>query len=493
MQKPQIEKVILVCPNAACGQRLAIPYTSEVLYVTCPTCGTHFAYSETQTSADTGDEPGAKPGGKHISQARPWVRYLARMIDLFLGSLVLVLILSLAWPSALKLPDVLFGIAALFFLVFVEAFLISTFGRTPGKWLLRIKLRTSNGQRLSFPQALKRSFRVWYRGLGLGLPIISLITLIVAYRNLKRHGITTWDRDAQLVVSHKKIGFTRAALALLLFGGFAYLIVQSPDEELTPEQELGELLRQPRGNISLSRAPVKMVHQFWQEMGSRAALLSLEQLPAKRELSTTELAQRYSNSIVYVETYDRNGVFLASASGVVLSDNGAIVTNRHVVVGADRVIIRSCQNRAYAVAFLLADYASIDIIILSATIPLGIIVPAPLGDSSRLEIGNRVVAIGNPLGLEGTVSEGIISGFRETGRPQVVRLLQTTAPISPGSSGGALFNQYGELIGITSIGSERLAQNINFAVPIDAILKHIQRDSERAQILRHQRESRSGE
>ena len=93
-------------------------------------------------------------------------------------------------------------------------------------------------------------------------------------------------------------------------------------------------------------------------------------------------------------------------------------------------------------------------------------IAAPLGDSNKIEIGEKVVAIGNPLGYERTVSDGIISGLREE---KGMKYLQITTPISPGSSGGALLNMYGEVIGITSMGYLGFAQNLNFAVPINYV------------------------
>ena len=92
--------------------------------------------------------------------------------------------------------------------------------------------------------------------------------------------------------------------------------------------------------------------------------------------------------------------------------------------------------------------------------------PVVLGDSDELEVGERVVAIGNPYSWENTLSDGLVSGIREL---EGTTLLQITAPISPGSSGGALFNMKGEVIGITTIGSTWGAQNLNFAVPVNSL------------------------
>ncbi len=99
--------------------------------------------------------------------------------------------------------------------------------------------------------------------------------------------------------------------------------------------------------------------------------------------------------------------------------------------------------------------------------------PVILGNSDDLQVGERVLAIGNPYGWENTVSDGLISGIREI---DDFKLLQITAPISPGSSGGALFNMKGEVIGITTIGSQWGAQNLNFAIPINSLKSLIKQD-----------------
>ena len=132
---------------------------------------------------------------------------------------------------------------------------------------------------------------------------------------------------------------------------------------------------------------------------------------------------------------------------------------------------------------MLADFPSIDVVVLVPDRPPGKILSAvPIGDSDALEQGETVIAIGNPLGFEHTVSQGIISAVRELGGADSTKLLQITAPVSPGSSGGALVNMRGELVGITqgTFGGEWV-QNLNFAIPTCEILKRIQRAAEGSQ------------
>jgi len=159
-----------------------------------------------------------------VSQVRPWVRYWARNFDYALFGLVVGVVFGVVAPSLLDIPETLLNMLIAFTWVFVEAFLLSTWGTTPGKWLLRTTLRDSAGNKLNFSMALNRSFSVWWRGIGIGFPIVTLITLIVAHGKLTKEGITDWDREGGFVVSHKKIGALRVIVMILFFIGFVLLI-----------------------------------------------------------------------------------------------------------------------------------------------------------------------------------------------------------------------------------------------------------------------------
>ena len=114
--------------------------------------------------------------------------------------------------------------AFIFVWMFIEACLLSTLGTTPGKWLFKTKISTSSGDKLVFSTALSRSFNVWLRGLGMGVPIVTIIIQIGAYINLKKNGVTTWDRDDGLVVVHERIGAIRVLGAIVFFAAFFILI-----------------------------------------------------------------------------------------------------------------------------------------------------------------------------------------------------------------------------------------------------------------------------
>lgn len=193
------------------------------------------------------------------------------------------------------------------------------------------------------------------------------------------------------------------------------------------------------------------------------------------EMSTVDVVENVKDSIVEITTSKtETTVFLqqyvtsGAGSGVVFSDAGLIVTNHHVIDGADEIKVRLTNGDEYD-AELIASDAQSDLAVLR--IDAENLTPVVLGDSDTLNVGESVIAIGNPLGsLGGTVTEGILSAKdREiTIDGQSMTLLQTSAAINPGNSGGGLFNSKGELIGVVnakSSGSD--IEGLGFAIPIN--------------------------
>jgi len=153
-------------------------------------------------------------------QVRPWVRYFARITDIFLFSLSVGFLLGMFAPSVLDLPSAFLTMIILFVWIFQESVLLANCGTTPGKWFFKIKVRNSRGQKLTFSEALNRSFGVWSKGMAAGVPLISLIALLSSRSKLKRDGITTWDEDGGFVVTHGKVGVLRSAVVTVLLLGF---------------------------------------------------------------------------------------------------------------------------------------------------------------------------------------------------------------------------------------------------------------------------------
>ena len=148
---------------------------------------------------------------------RPWIRFWARMLDYSFVTYLLVFLSNLLNIPLVFVSPMYFPFVGTFFWVFLEALLLSTWGSTPGKWLFRIYVHTDEGKKPTYRQALARAFGVWWMGLGAALPIISLITMIVANVKLSNLGKTSWDRIYNFEVEHKKIGFWRTFLGVLYF------------------------------------------------------------------------------------------------------------------------------------------------------------------------------------------------------------------------------------------------------------------------------------
>ena len=171
------------------------------------------------------------PVGTSGSQVRPWVRMWARTIDVVLIAFTIGVGLALVYPEALEIPEMLLNILVLAATTVVEAAMFALFGTTPGKAIFRITVRKTDGSRMNFIEAWVRSLLVFVKGMGLGIPLAALITQIVAYSKLSSEGVTSWDRDRGLEVSHQEIQAWRWLLiVLVLFAAMALIIYGSVEE-----------------------------------------------------------------------------------------------------------------------------------------------------------------------------------------------------------------------------------------------------------------------
>jgi len=157
-------------------------------------------------------------------KVRPWVRYWARYLDIVIFSIVFSIFVAIFIPSVLDSSEIFLTILILFVWVFIESILLSNWGTTPGKWILKIQLKDKNGGKPEFAKALNRSFAVWFRGLGFGIPIVTLFTLIVAHNRLTKKGITSWDEEGHFTITHEKIGVVRTIVAVIIFVVFLFFI-----------------------------------------------------------------------------------------------------------------------------------------------------------------------------------------------------------------------------------------------------------------------------
>jgi S1-C subfamily serine protease len=173
-----------------------------------------------------------------------------------------------------------------------------------------------------------------------------------------------------------------------------------------------------------------------------------------RAPTVAEIAEQAQRAVVIVETPSGLGTGFAIAPGI-------IATNLHVVAGADSITLHAAKTRKVRISGVVGVDPEHDLALLQYTEPIDLR-PLVLGDDSSLRAGDGVVAVGTPQGLELSVSTGIIAAVRNA-TPNLT-LLQITAPISTGSSGGPLFDANGHVVGVTTLVMLR-GQNLNFAVP----------------------------
>ena len=214
-------------------------------------------------------------------------------------------------------------------------------------------------------------------------------------------------------------------------------------------------------DINITRAPVG--GKF------RLTVLGAEE----RELSLQELYDRCSPSIVAIYGYINDKSGYSWGSGVILSEDGLVLTNTHVIDGCDRAEVQLGEEEPFEATLVGADSVS-DIAVLK--IEARGLTPARFGDSSALSVGQRVAAIGNPLGAEFrlTLTDGIISAIERDMKHNghSVSLIQTNTAINEGNSGGALFNMYGQVVGITNMKMTSYyssIEGIGFAIPSSTV------------------------
>ncbi len=194
----------------------------------------------------------------------------------------------------------------------------------------------------------------------------------------------------------------------------------------------------------------------------QGALAAGQSSPQTTRYTVPQLVKAMAPAVVFIGKADAKGQVTSIGSGFVTDPSGVIVTNFHVIRGAVSLLVKMKDGEIYDRVDVVDYDQRRDIAVLK--IRAFKLLPALALADHEVEAGEEAVAIGNPQGLEHTVSTGVVSAFRQA---EGYRLMQISVPISPGSSGGPLFSMDGKVIGITSAGvvSEG-AQNLNFAVPI---------------------------
>jgi S1-C subfamily serine protease len=218
-------------------------------------------------------------------------------------------------------------------------------------------------------------------------------------------------------------------------------------------------------------------------VGPASAQVDYLSFKTEDESNSIEIYQKASPAVVHVtNTALRRSIFSrniqeiprGAGTGFVWDDNGLIVTNYHVIHGANRLLIE-LHDRSEWEAQVIGVAPEKDLAVLRIEAPEELLFPLPVGDSSELEVGRKVLAIGNPFGLDTTLTTGVVSAVgREIEAPnnrKIRNVIQTDAAINPGNSGGPLLNSLGQLVGVnTAIYSPSGASaGIGFAIPVNTV------------------------
>jgi tetratricopeptide (TPR) repeat protein len=196
-----------------------------------------------------------------------------------------------------------------------------------------------------------------------------------------------------------------------------------------------------------------------------------------QDLTAEQIFEKYKDAVVVITSFDVNGKKDKQGSGVILNDQSVIITNFHLYSGTEKLEIKNGdKDISYEGIWGVNIERDLMIIKISA----GTNYPnITLADNEKLKVGQKIYAIGSPMGLENSLTDGLISGFRtlnpEDDKTEKDDYIQISASISHGSSGGAVLNSAGELIGISTM-SYKEGQNLNFAIPVSNILKVLSGD-----------------
>ena len=193
---------------------------------------------------------------------------------------------------------------------------------------------------------------------------------------------------------------------------------------------------------------------------------------AEHNPGTCGLCVLYPDARRYVvRVHSRKG----QGAGVVISDQGYVLTNAHVVAGVDDPVIETHDGSVYLARVLQTD-ADADLALLRIETEGARWFAVPIDSGERVPVGTKVFAIGHPIGLGWTVTQGIVSAHRRAGEVAPVQLIQTDAATSPGNSGGPLLDEQGHLIGIISAKLVSLSiENVTFAIPTSVVRPFLER------------------
>ena len=317
----------------------------------------------------------------------------------------------------------------------------------------------------------------WYNTQSWYAPLISEESNREAKRIPEQHEVKKNNREGFKLTPIRIVGFV---LLLMLTIAASSLALQKVGANGS-----GSIPPVSEEKDEMPSSPKEFFEQYYQSVESDKTVVSIDRVdrrpdyimtllrPTGDELGLQEIYEKCSPSIVAISAYEGNSIGYNWGSGVVLSTDGIILTNTHVIENCTRATVTLADDSVYEAKLIGADAIS-DIALLK--IDADGLVPAEFGDSSSLRVGDYVAAIGNPLGesFRNTLTDGIISaierGMNYHGRSMT--LLQTNTAINEGNSGGALFNRFGQVVGITNMkmmSSYSSIEGIGFAIPSSTV------------------------
>ena len=440
---------------------------------------------------------------RRVLRITPWRRLFARYLDYVFFALLFVLLLKILPDYIYEPIDSLFTYSLsrvitpfihmgegyskstveflmllfiLLFIVFIlllfsllfsliEAVFISTMGTTPFKALLKIRILDKNRKKLSFANSLKRSFLVLFKGWGLGIFPIFIITYILSYIKLKTKRTTSWDQSAKSLAYCGRSNFTRSATATLLSFLFPVLLLLALSEENPNKMAENNSLQK---ECNFLKKTVSEKGKITTKTSETATILNSAKEKKGTNVSSLEQVPAGTALIVSCSKDSRpTGI----GSGFFITNN-LLVTNSHVVDNSFtkdklKVVYIETHKNIRDIGYVLDEDKKNDLAIIKTVKNTHHFLS--LGNYRQVKMGDEVFVLGSPRGYMGTLSKGIVSAKRII---KGLRVLQITAPISKGSSGSPVLSKDLKVVAIASSIQED-SQNINFAVPVTYLKKLI--------------------
>ncbi|MBC6414894.1 MAG: trypsin-like peptidase domain-containing protein [Bdellovibrionales bacterium] len=414
----------------------------------------------------------------------PFRRFFARH-----GDWLITLFIFYFFLEIFKLLNIGFSVFfSILLSISYEIVTISLYGSTLCKHLFGIKILNKDGSKLKMKQSLKRWFLVHLKGIAFYIPILSFITSLVAFFRLRKRGFTSWDEDLNIDILIKPLTFVKVGIFftvfLLIYSSSFYSIYQKEAVKVSKNEKINIDTISSRSKNDIVESIEDIYKDFEMEnilqtlssskYNKLKEIISLqESLNSLRKGLTNQKKiiyfSKYSNFLIVSKNeFDRETI----GSGFAVTQS-LIVTNYHVVETAKFInnlkgVKLITSEKKIDVGFVLLEDKKNDLAIIKSV--RGLYKPMELGDYRKASLGDEIFVISSPQGLVGTLSKGLISSKREEEKKKI---LQTTAPISEGSSGSPVLSKDLKVIGINRALMKN-GQNINFAIPVSYLKTLIQ-------------------